>query len=241
MRIAVFGDIHSNCIALKCLFKEISKYNVNHLIITGDIFGYYPWASETFLLIKKIGLPITSILGNHDQFILDKIANPNLKLSLSYWPAIEQNSYQLLSQNPEAINWLMSMDYKTEFRSNHFTYKIFHGTPDDPLNGRYYPDNQDKYSWFPEKNSMIILGHTHYPINKKEKTGGFIINPGSVGQPRDGNVDPSWILIDEDKEKIELLRFSYNIELVKDKLIKLEWDNRAIKALSKKFKGKLIL
>lgn len=239
MKIAVFGDIHSNCFALTSLMRVIDTHNVDHLIITGDIFGYYPWAFKTYSIISKLRIPYTCIKGNHDQLILDKIKNSELKLPVSYWTAIEQNTNQLQSQSQQAISWLNSLDCKAEFKSDNLMYHIYHGTPDDPLNGRFYPDNIHFYDWFPKDNSVIILGHTHYPIIRKLETGGIIINPGSVGQPRDGKIDPAWILIDEETMDINLMRFNYNINEIVEKLHKMDWDQRAIKALKKSLKGEL--
>jgi predicted phosphodiesterase len=240
LKIAIFGDIHSNYFAFQQLLVQLKQMNIEHVIITGDIFGYYPWACETYDLLNQISCEIHMVKGNHDQLILDKVNKSDLSLSVSYWPAIEQNLEQLQNHRYEGIKMLETLDSQSIFKTRNFTYSIFHGTPDDTLNGRYYPDDNNSYSWFPPINQITILGHTHYPIVKQLNSGGLILNPGSVGQPRDGNVNPSWIFIDEEKGLFLIKRFDYEIHHAIDELKKINWNDRAIRALLKSTTGKLI-
>jgi putative phosphoesterase len=193
MKIAIISDIHSNCFALKAVLDDIQKYKVDNLFVLGDIFGYYPWASETYkLLLPFLNVAIV-IKGNHDQLLLDKEAPSPLP---SYWFAAKQNEEQLLQNFTMAITWLQQLNFYKKLQVENYNIEMYHGTPNNAENGRYYPtDIGNILPWYPTNNTIIFLGHAHYPFiyQQKDRTS-FIINPGSVGQPRDGNPMPSWAL-----------------------------------------------
>jgi diadenosine tetraphosphatase ApaH/serine/threonine PP2A family protein phosphatase len=90
---------------------------------------------------------------------------------------------------------------------------------------------------------MLILGHTHYPMIRRLKDGGYILNPGSVGQSRDGNPDPSWIILDTgvvaEGERVRLRRVTYDRSEPLAVLKQLGWPARLIRALDKTAAGPL--
>lgn len=236
MKIAILSDIHSNKYALKAVLTEIDKLKISKVIILGDFFGYYPWAVDTYQMIlkrEKIG-----IKGNHDALISE---NKNPTPLPSYWPAILDNRKQLKSYCPEALGWLEDLSYQKKIIIENLKFLLFHGTPDDPAEGRFYPDDQNEFPWFSKKNEVLLLGHTHYPLFKQLPTGGVIINPGSVGQPRDGNPYPSWCVFDTKDSSVSWRRTKYNYRHAIKELEKLNWDNRSILALQKTTQGALNL
>jgi len=234
MRIAILSDIHSNKYALTAVLQEINNLNISKIIILGDIFGYYPWAVETYKMLPKIDF--FSLKGNHDVFVTQRNKPDNV---LSYWEAAKDNEEKLASECPEALPWLESLKCNGEIIIDGIKLSLFHGTPDDACNGRFYPDDNGEYRWFPGRNEIILLGHTHYPMEIHTPTGGLIINPGSVGQPRDGNPYPSWCVLEMDELFISWQRTQYNYMEAVRELERVHWEKRSIRALQKDYKGPL--
>ncbi|AFZ56951.1 metallophosphoesterase family protein [Anabaena cylindrica FACHB-243] len=237
MKIAIISDIHSNKYALEAVLEDISANNINEVIILGDVFGYYPWASETYrLLLSKNN--ISAIKGNHDEIVLEAYAN-NLNKHLDYYLIARQNREDLLINEPSALEWLSHLKSSNTLTIDNHKITLCHGTPGNNLNGRYYPDNDMVYDWFPKHNEILLLGHTHYPLIRKIQNGGIIFNPGSVGQPRDGNIASSWGIWNLSNNLWELKRTVYDTKFAIEALIKLNWNKRAILALNKNYSGQL--
>ena len=101
------------------------------------------------------------------------------------------------------------------------------------VTGRYYPDDPCDYDWLPERGEVLIMGQTHYPLVCEQLSGGLILNPGSVGQPRDGDPRPAWILLELPTWRTELRRSSYGQFAAIEALERMDWDTHARKALNK--------
>lgn len=236
MRIAVISDIHSNSFALQSVINDLEKQAIQKIMVLGDIFGYYPWAVETYRLLKPYLDKAICISGNHDKLLLsDNCPEP----VPSYWIAAQNNREDLQLYESDALEWLKKLSSERTIKIDDLTILLCHGTPDDPENGRFYPDNSHEYDWFPKEDEVVLLGHTHYPVLKRMLSGGVIFNPGSVGQARDGNPMPSWGIVDTDTLNFTLMRSAYNNLEVIELLKKQNWDARAIAALNKTNKGAL--
>lgn len=227
MRIAVLSDIHSNKYALKACLDFITELNVDKFIFLGDFFGYYPWARECIDLLQPYINETNCILGNHDELMF-RNENPNPKPE--YYHVLEHNLNQL---SQEEVNWFKELPPEKKMEFEGVKFMAYHGTPDDSLNGRYYPDNRNSYSWFPKNREVLLLGHTHYPITRKVNGNGLIINPGSVGQPRDFNLKSSFSIFDTDSFRVENIRIEYPIKKAIKELEEMNWYLRAIQSLRK--------
>ena len=226
MKIAILSDIHSNKYALSRCLEFLNKEEIDKFLFLGDYFGYYPWAMETYDLLMKNLTKSEFILGNHDYFIL----NPNQAESLDFYAVIEKNRANLLEQG---VNWLSGLSTLNKINLDGRDIIMLHGTPDDFLNGRFYPDNTAKYDWFPGEKEILLMGHTHYPIIKRFSNGGIINNPGSVGQPRDGNLSSSFCIMDTETDEIEIIRLPMPLDFIIDELRSLNWYEKAVNSLRK--------
>lgn len=234
MKIAIISDIHSNCYALNAVLRDIKKLKVSDTILLGDIFGYYPWAVETYELV--IDHKMTVIQGNHDALVYrKKVPVP----CPSYWDAAKDNESALRKKYPKAIPWLKSLKFKGSKSVEGIKLVFCHGTPDDPKEGRLYPDNIATFDWLPKKNEVLLLGHTHYPMERRLKQGGMVLNPGSVGQPRDGNPMPSWCILESDDLSVSWQRTKYDYRKAVRELRKMSWNARFIESLQKTSAGPL--
>ena len=227
MKVAVLSDIHSNKFALASTLKFLEDKGIDKYFFLGDYFGYYPWANETYKQIEKLFSTSFHILGNHDELICREQAPIP---SPEYWHVIVQNKLELTSK---AVEWLKSLSPEKKLQIDTIQFRLCHGTPKEPLTGRFYPDNNDKYDWFPKKNEILLMGHTHYPIYKKVPDGGIIVNPGSIGQPRDGILESSLCIINTDDSDVKFYRVPYLINEAIHELENMNWYPRAIKSLQK--------
>lgn len=230
MKIAVLSDIHSNHFALKAVLEEVQAEKPDHILILGDTFGYCPWAAETYrTLINNTQLKLV-LLGNHDKLLLDK--EPPRPIP-SYWTVARQNRDALERDTPEAIAWLQSLTPSASFTCQNTSFLCVHGTPEDPLQGRFYPDNKSSPEWFPKAREVLLMGHTHYPFARITPEGGLLANPGSVGQPRDGDIRSSWAILTLPDLRIEFRRTAWDVCAAIRLLESMHWYPTAINALKK--------
>ena len=210
MRIAVFSDIHGNIYAFNKLVKLLKKEKPDFFIFCGDICGYYYHQNEVIEILKNFQ-NIISVLGNHDKMFLKLLNNEHLEKQ--YAKKFGKSSSILKKTiTPESLTFLRSLDGKSSM--DKYKIAIFHGSPRNHLNGYVYP--ADSLSGFDRTAyRYILLGHTHYAMDRiAGKT--HIINPGSCGQPRDGN-EPSYALLDYHLDKVTFKRFDYDTKpLIKD-------------------------
>ncbi len=202
-KVFVISDVHSNIIALREVFKHFNSSNIIH---AGDILGYNPYPIETitFFMEKRI----KTILGNHDRSIL---SGDTSKMNEYASFAIEWTIQRL---TPASIDYLKSL--KKSMKINIFGKRVavFHGSPN---NDDEYIYEEDLYeSIIPKDVEVLILGHTHIPYVKRfdEK---LVINPGSVGQPRDGDPRASFAIIDENWN-VKIERIEYDVKEVYKKI-----------------------
>lgn len=179
MRIGVFSDLHGNQYALRSFMRVLPSLNVDVLIFCGDIFGYYYGQCE--IIDTLSGIPMLHwLLGNHDKNYLDMIDG---KVDAESLMRKYGNSYQCVRSVRLPAEPLLEKLPQT-LSLNLANTKIFavHGTPQDPLNGRLYPN--DVLPAEVLQSDVLIMGHTHFRLAKRNSRT-LYLNPGSLGQPRD--------------------------------------------------------
>ncbi|TFD95797.1 metallophosphoesterase [Jeotgalibacillus sp. R-1-5s-1] len=207
MKVAIFSDIHGNNYSFERAFNSMLDDNVDYFLFCGDICGYYYNQNEIIDVLRSIK-NIRCILGNHDKMFLDIMKG---KVDLEFYSGKYGKSFENLSFNITKENFLFLEKLQSEcvLTIDGLNIAMFHGTPWDSLNEYCYPDyNFDKYKEF--NFDYILQGHTHYRLNKKIGNT-HIINPGSLGQPRDGK-PPCYVLLDTTTRSIEFISIKYEIE-----------------------------
>jgi len=206
MKVGLISDIHSNLPALEAVLDDMPS--VDALVCVGDIVGYSAWPAECVECIREKCDVV--VQGNHDRdvqtpdsYAQNKMAHAGLEHALS----------QL---STEQIAWLSQLPASTlAFDDQLF---VVHS----------HPENVDRYvtkAMFPsvstymyDKTKILTLGHTHKQaaVNMSQfDRHGWVVNPGSVGQPRDGNPKAAYALVDLDQPLIELHRVGYPIKKVR--------------------------
>jgi len=228
MKIGIISDIHSNSEAIDSVLKNIK--DVDEFICLGDIVGY--GADPNYCIEKVKGLNCRCIGGNHDFAVAGKV-NINY-FNYTARAAILWTSLQLKKEN---LNFLLNLKNKIEFKDNVFAV---HGSPENPLL-EYILDKDTASLIFSKFDFKIyFVGHSHLAgcfsfnennnqinymnfsngghieINKNKR---YIINCGSVGQPRDGNPKASYGIYDLEYGTVNIYRVSYPINLTQKKII----------------------
>lgn len=217
--IAIISDIHGNLPALENIIKDIQKYRVTKIISLGDVAGYYPFINEVIELLKLHD--ILNLIGNHDRYIID---NTECHRSHTANTCLEYQKSVISDSNKE---WLKQSISKYEFDD----VSMVHGG---------WRDSEDEYmyrvtdGYFDKLDfKYYFCGHTHVQKHIVLKNGKEFINPGSVGQPRDGDSRASYCIFDLETKEITLRKVSYNIDVISDKMKSLGFNNKVYTNLYK--------
>lgn len=214
MKLGLLGDVHGNDRALSAVLRAASKAKIDKLLVTGDLVGYYFSPRKVLNLLDDLDSYIVS--GNHEVMLAQSRSNPDYlaELSKRYGSGLQVALEQLDSRQ---LDRLCSLPHPLELEFDGVRILLCHGSPWD-LNQYIYPDSAESVIRFAEsvKYDMIVMGHTHYPM-LFDKTECILINPGSVGQPRDRIPGACWALFDTESCSVELRREEYDSsELVRE-------------------------
>jgi predicted phosphodiesterase len=227
MKFGILSDIHGNSEALNAVLGSIEK--VDQFICLGDIIGYGAEPNYCIKIIKKLNCK--SIAGNHDFGVIKKV-------NIEYFNSAAREAILWTSKkiDKDGIKFLLDLNKILAIKDGVFAV---HGSPRDPI-WEYIIDNNTARVIFENYIFKIyFIGHSHlagcFSINKNGKieyqdfsTGGYInisnnkryiINCGSVGQPRDGNPQASYGIYDTDLKKVTIKRVSYPIYLTQKKIL----------------------
>lgn len=226
MKYAVLSDIHSNLEALQTALDYLAGQKIDQYLILGDTVGYAANPNECLELISK--LPARIVAGNHDKAALD----------LTQAAGFNDAAYQAIAwtKNCLASEWsgFLSSLQLVHIQSN---CTIAHGSIDCPEAFHYLFYFDDALPSFQRLETPIgWIGHTHvpqifmkkermtsylkegtYPLNQNET---YLINPGSVGQPRDRDSRLSLAIFDEDEYQLEIVRLIYDCHKAAGKIRK---------------------
>lgn len=211
-KIAVIADIHGNLEAFKAVLKDINKKSIKEIYCTGDIIGYGASPNECINLLRKN--KIKSVSGNHDFYVID-VDNISW-FTPAGQKALRWTNKKLTKPN---INFLKKLPATLIDKKIYFV----HGSPRDPLHEYVFPESDEwelkNFFKNAKQSKVLALGHAHIPF-KKKVNGYLIFNPGSVGQPRDGDARASYCIFDTVTEKIDFYRIPYDITKAAEKIIK---------------------
>ncbi len=200
--IGVIADIHGNLPALKSVLEYMG--DVDLIICAGDLVGYNPYPNEVIQEIKM--RKIKCIRGNHDRAVIynryDDF-NPYAEFAARW------TRKNLTGAN---MNFLISLEDSMIIEYQNWCIAVHHGAPFDE-DFYIFPEDVSEDLLKYDNADILILGHTHVPFIKKYEER-VIINPGSVGQPRDGDPRASYALIDLENKLYEIKRVDYDIDLV---------------------------
>jgi predicted phosphodiesterase len=226
MRYAILSDIHANLAAFRAVTEHLNGQGIDEVWNLGDIVGYGPYPNECLELLRSF--PHINIAGNHDWGSIGKIPvsefNREAAFACQWTETVLKPGYsEYLKDLPE-----------TQF-SGDFT--MAHGSPRRPI-WEYIMNAGEAVENLPYfKTPVCLVGHSHIPFffRQIEGTppvfkhfedgeevplgeGRCIINPGSVGQPRDGDPRGSYVIYDAGTKKLTLNRIPYDISQTQQRM-----------------------
>ncbi len=218
MLLGIIADIHSNLIALNQVLTYLDGRGVDRIFCLGDIVGYGPSPNECVDLIRSKCSAV--VAGNHDCALagtvsFDRFDKPGRK-------ALKWTS-NILTVEHKA--YLAGLPLKTAEQN----LTLAHASPANPEQWRYILSPADAREAFTAFSTPVcFVGHTHIPVVIGEdlsvspfrKDGRFVINVGSVGQPRDGDPRASFGLFNTAERSYELVRLEYNVQETADAIAK---------------------
>jgi len=228
MRTAVISDIHGNYDAFEQVLVDIDRARIDHIHCLGDNIGYGPEPEEVVHRIRSLEIP--SVIGNHELAVREphhlESFNPRAKSSVL-------QTIELLS--PETIQFIADL----EPARVEGVCRFVHGfPPDSPLTYLFQISEKKLRGVFARlAETICFVGHTHelemigydgnrvvsrsirkgvHPITAGDQ---YIINVGSVGQPRDGSNPAKYVIWDSTDGTIEVRYVPYDIDKVAQKII----------------------
>lgn len=218
MRYAVISDTHANIDALETVLDVVDRSNIDQVVCLGDVVGYNAAPNECCKVLRERRIP--TILGNHDAVACGLEEpwgfNP-VALNAALWTrdALDEENTEWLRSLPDALNF---GDFVAVHGApkNHNTYLF---TWEDVLPHLYFLEEQNC--------EVCMVGHTHSPgifsedgvytvdDDSRFELGhgkGFFINPGAVGQPRDGDPRAAFGILDTEEGYFEQVRVEYPVE-----------------------------
>lgn len=228
MRYAVVSDIHGNLESLQKAFSYLKPGD--RVLCLGDIVGYGPNPNECVQLIRDRADEV--VLGNHDVAAIDNFG-------VEYFNSIARKAIEWTQTviEKDHIEWLNGLSYEVR----HPNFLLVHGAP---VNYFEYILDKGSAGRALERTDapLVFIGHTHiaeyYALepdgsvsHKHMQQGGtlqlepgkrYIVDVGSVGQPRDLNPEASFVIYDDEKQTVEWIRYDYPIEAVQQKIHEAE-------------------
>ena len=236
MAIAVVSDIHGNIDALQVVLDDIDDRGIEKIYCLGDILGYGPNPCECLDLIME--RCEWSLMGNHDFAVLFEPTAFNTSAETSaFWTRRQLE----LEPDPKMrrLRWEYLGNLRIREQSGNMSW--YHASPRRPINEYIFPDDvitapTKMTQIFDRVEHKCFVGHTHitgvftdepdfypppdldnsYTFNDHEKC---IVNPGSVGQPRDRDPRASYAIMNDDT--VDFFRLDYDIDAVVEKVHKI--------------------
>lgn len=195
--IGLISDVHGNYAALSSVLAALDGMRVRRIICLGDVAGYYCHINECCDELRARGIP--TLLGNHDYYLTRNVPCPR---SASANRCLEHQRKIIRQDN---MDWLAGQESRAFWHGIH----IAHGGFRDPLDEYLIPTEAYFSSY---EGPLFASGHTHVQLLWEGNVKKYC-NPGSVGQPRDGN--PAAAFAIWDGNRFIPHRVSYDVALVR--------------------------
>jgi len=224
MRLAVMGDVHANLAAFEAVLSDIRSRGVDRTVCLGDLVGYNAQPSACLALAEEAVDDV--VIGNHDLAVTSDHVAPG-----THRVARQVQEWTRSQVSEEQKAWLRSLPRRVEGEG----WMAVHGCYLNDFHVEGYvtqtmiPANLEAIAAREDWPSLAFCGHTHIPVVAHRRDGrvvelavprsrwprdveSVLVNPGAVGQPRDGDWRASWALVDLEARTVETLRVTYDLE-----------------------------
>jgi diadenosine tetraphosphatase ApaH/serine/threonine PP2A family protein phosphatase len=216
MRVAVISDIHANDHALTAVLEDVDAAAPDEFWCLGDVVGYGPAPNECCAILTERA--DVCLVGNHDLVVVERLSIDEFNHDARAAALWTQGELK-----PEWRAWLTSLEPEARREG----IGLFHASARDPVWEYVLSSDAAAASFEATNEPLVLVGHSHValaiddrldggPAPEKTEidlsTGRWLLNPGSVGQPRDGDPRAAWLLLDTDRKFAEFRRVAYPIE-----------------------------
>ena len=228
MKLGVFGDIHGNIEALTAIYAALEDVGCDAFVCLGDVVGYGASPDECVDFIRERDIPC--VRGNHDHFTTHPLGDSTIQ---PYARRALEWTRDVLPQ--DQLDWLAELPLTLEVEGVQFVHSSLEAT--DGSCWPYILNQQTAvFHFFLQKSKYCFFGHTHIPLLFK-KDGSqiglellfkasvpddddvkYLLNPGSVGQPRDFDCRASAAVFDMDSSEVDLVRVPYDVESAQSRI-----------------------
>jgi putative phosphoesterase len=216
MKIILLADIHSNFDALFSIMNDFRKYDA--IFCLGDLIGYGAEPNQVVETIRMLE-PRVVIAGNHEYAVVTgDVSRFHTAHGIK---AIEWTRKHLKKEN---LRFISRFPNFFSLKINEMKIGVYHGSPRDPINEYVFPITPVstlKSLVRLAKTDVLLLGHSHIPFHFAFDSK-LILNPGSVGQPRDGDARASYAVLEIGVGKVSysVHRVRYDVDSAADKILK---------------------
>ncbi len=204
MRIGLVSDIHANLPALEAVLDDMP--DVDSVVCVGDIVGYNPWPRACLERIRE--LASVTVQGNHDR----TVETPHRYAANRMAEAGLEHAKRELSEGQR--EWLAALPERATFADGR--YLLVHSHP-ERIDAYVYPRQFSNLRPYLDEYDGVVLGHTHIQ-HEARVDGRLVLNPGSVGQPRDGDPRAAYAVLDTATDEVDRRRVSYDIDRVNEEI-----------------------
>jgi diadenosine tetraphosphatase ApaH/serine/threonine PP2A family protein phosphatase len=230
LRVAVFSDVHSNLPALEAVLAAIEEAGTEHLWCLGDVVGYGAQPDACTALVRERS--DACLVGNHDLAVLGEIDTSSFSDTAAV--AVEWTREQA---SEETMDFLRGM----EPAASKAGVGMFHASPRDPIWEYVLSVEQAEGGLDVQEERVGLIGHSHIalyftrpdvpkagPVHGSQagegallnlSGGEWLVNPGSVGQPRDGDPRAAWLELDTDQWTARFHRVEYDIAAAAEAIV----------------------
>ena len=217
-KLAILSDLHGNLPALEAVISDMKNFEVDQVIVPGDVINFGPFSRRTAEIVIENDWPV--IRGNNEYFLLDYKTprapdewNDPIQFAPTAWldKQFDQKLKTTIAAWPDTLN--------LRFRDAP-PIQVFHGTPESPWDSIYWNSSDEEIENILSKTETdyVICGHTHLPMDRQ--SGKWrVFNPGSVGVPLDGIKSASYMILEgnHDGWKATFRRIPFDYEAVYQK------------------------
>jgi len=208
VRLTLLADVHANLPALEAVLRD-PRGRGERVVCAGDMVGYYPWPNEVLDLLRSHRADC--VRGDHKRGLLGRV-----DITWFHDDAATALAWTRERLTAESLDYLASLEDRRRFRAGDRLVAVHHGSPgeDDEY---VMPEHLSSGLLVAAEADIVFLGHTHHPMVGRYPDG-LVVNPGSVGQPRDGDPRASYATIDTEALTAEVRRVPYDVEAVADRV-----------------------
>jgi predicted phosphodiesterase len=226
MRVAVISDIHGNHHALRAVLDAIGRERADAIWCLGDLVGYGPKPNECCATVSRSAT--ICLVGNHDLGVIGRIDLADFSPD-----AFAAASWSREVLTPQWRAYLQGRKTQTKAAKA----ELFHASPRDPVWEYVLNDEAARAAMRLTSSPVVLVGHSHvafaYPAAGRSLgdslapagtevdlgAGRWLLNPGSVGQPRDGDPRAAYVVLDFDRKRAVFNRVPYPVERTQEEIL----------------------